>query len=625
MESSDRPSSGDPWSRTIPVRVDMAGIIRIMGQALYSRPSTPIRELIQNAHDGITRRRARDLSFEGAIRVRRDPEAGTISFTDDGVGLDEADAERYLGTLGSSLTSLLKGEGQARQKSHLIGQFGIGLFSVFLLAKRIVLESRKDEQPAIRWEAEGEAEVLLAGSDRTDHGTTVTLWLRDENLGWARDENLLREAILEYADFLSVPIFLDDEETRCNRVQASWLEPTVERSFLEIELEELFGEAPLDLVAVHGSDPIAHRGVLYVSPERTPGFTSEATLTVTIGRMVISRSIRELLPRWAGCFRGIVEASCCSPTASREDLVRDPAFMGLRAALEEQLFEHLEGLASNDPDRLQSILSWHRYAFAGAALRNPRLRRLLRGAYRWKTSAGPLNFDEIVRRSPADPIQELEHDHVLWFQAHAHQERWATRLFGGLDTVCVHALRSFEETLLAMLVADARAEGASIDLRPVSMEADHFASAVLGVHETEELDPAWQEFLGIAGALVVTGRVGGDEPALAFLNETHDLQRTFAELKRAGELPPGFQRLIDQHFDGAEEARHQVLLNTRHELVRRCLDESPAHPLASVLRLQVAMALETAGARLGDAARGQKSHDLSWIAETLWPRGGSAS
>src|SRR5688500_5105321 len=98
------------WSRRIPFKVDVAGVIHIMGSALYSRPEAAIRELLQNAHDAVLRRRLKDLSYKGRIDLVQDPERSVLEFHDDGIGLNAAEAEQYLGTLGIGITGLLKGE-----------------------------------------------------------------------------------------------------------------------------------------------------------------------------------------------------------------------------------------------------------------------------------------------------------------------------------------------------------------------------------------------------------------------------------------------------------------------------------------------------------------------------------
>ena len=135
-------------AKRIPFKVDIAGVIEIMGTSLYSHPNTPVRELLQNAHDAIMRRRARDLSYQGRIDVVQDSAARTLTFSDDGIGLSMNEAEDYLGTLGIGITGLIKKgvtdafelsmHSNKRDGSNLIGQFGIGLFSAFMLADKIV-------------------------------------------------------------------------------------------------------------------------------------------------------------------------------------------------------------------------------------------------------------------------------------------------------------------------------------------------------------------------------------------------------------------------------------------------------------------------------------------------------
>mgnify|MGYP003338111516 FL=1 len=144
--SKESPES--PFERTIPFKVDVAGVIHIMGSALYSRPATALRELIQNAHDAIMRRRKIDLDYTGRIDIIQNPEQGLLEIHDDGIGLSVQEAEAYLGTLGIGITGLLKGahpssEVEPTRETGLIGQFGIGLFSAFMMADQLEVISRK--------------------------------------------------------------------------------------------------------------------------------------------------------------------------------------------------------------------------------------------------------------------------------------------------------------------------------------------------------------------------------------------------------------------------------------------------------------------------------------------------
>lgn len=614
------------WRRRIPFQVDIAGIIEIMGSSLYSRPDTPIRELIQNAHDAVIRRRRKDLAYQGRIDVEQYADLHTLQFHDDGIGLSADEAEKYLSTLGIGLTGMIR-NGQppavetGRDGDGLIGQFGIGLFSAFMLADRLVVESRRhDASEGVRWEAGAETEIELLSCSRTEPGTTVTLHLKPEHHRLAEQPELIETAIKEFADFLTIPIYLNRGKARVNVIHVAWFEPTPEREAIELELEGYFHETPLDVIPLRREKPVAIAGALYVTPQRTPGFAGDPVVTATVRRMVISRRIQGLLPQWAPFLRGVLELNDCAPTASREDLVRDERFEQVRAELEAHLFEHFERLAREEPSRLEAVLAWHRYTFAGAALADRRLRELLRRTYRLPTSRGPLTFEEILEHSAADPLFETEAEHVVWYNPDRRQEHWINSLFAGQEAPCVHTLRSFEESLLASWVADAEEAGTAAELRLASPSSPAFAEAILGIHDMEDAPEDWQTFLAATGADIRCASFAADQPVLAFLNERHELLRTFDELKKQGTVPPGFQRLIDAHYAAAPTGNNEVLLNRNHRLVGRALEQQTTSPLASVLRLLVHNALATAGAAMARETQRQQTEDLEWIADALWGR-----
>jgi molecular chaperone HtpG len=614
------------WSREIPFKVDIAGIIEIMGSSLYSRPDTPVRELIQNAHDAVMRRRRKDLEFRGRIDIRQDSVNHTLSFSDDGVGLNADEAERFLGTLGIGITGLLKGRGSDDQRrgfsgdgDGLIGHFGIGLFSAFMLAEHLTVESRKPgETEAVRWEAGPGSSIRLSQSDRTELGTTVTLRLKPEFYQLAEDPERLEASIRDYAEFLTVPIHVNDSNARINLIHAAWFQATPDNDAISLELAAYFNESPLDVIPIRIERPASIAGALYISPQRTPGFADEATVAVTVGRMVISRRIRDLVPPWASFIRGVLDLDDCSPTASREDLVRDDAFRQVQMAINEFIFEHLERLAVEESGRLEAITRWHRYTLTGAALAEPRLRAILRKAYHWQTSRGPMSFDQIVAGSTADPLFESDADVVVWYNADRRQERYIDEVFSSAAMPCVHTLRSFEESLLAAMISDVPEQ--AIDLRAASPSSPNFAASVLGMSDMEEAAPEWSEFLSSTGARVMIATFQAGLPVIAFLNERFELAQTFEDLRKGGDIPQGFQRLIDAHFQNAPTGRNDVILNREHRLVGRALKQKPSSPLASVLRLLVTSALNGAGAgRSVESARSQ-AEDLNWIAEALWGR-----
>jgi len=614
--------------RKISFQVDIAGVIDIMGGSLYSRPDTPVRELIQNAHDAIMRRRRTDLEFRGRIDIRQNPESGTISFSDDGIGLTVNDAETYLGTVGSGLTGLIKhadqvpdSAGALGDRGDLIGQFGVGLFSAFMLADRLIVESRHEQEATgVRWEAGPGTEIELSPIARELPGTTVTLVLKPDFQFLARQPEPIEKAIREYADFLPIPIYLNNQTKRVNVIHAAWFEPSQDREATELELQAYFDEAPLDVIPIRIEKPVSIAGALFVSPQRVPGFSSRSSVMVTVRRMVISRAIQNLIPPWATFLRGCVELHDCAPTTSREDLVRNSYFERVRQTLEELIFDHFETLAKSDPARMEAVINWHRYTFAGAALENGRLRKLLRRCYRIPTSHGSLTLDEILARSAADPLYEEEAERVVWYNTDRRQERWVNNLFAEHDVPCVQTFRSFEESLLAQCAADDNAAGISTDLRIATPSAPGFASAILGVKDLEELEPNWKDFFSQINAKILTGSFRRDQPVMAFLNERYELVRSFDEMKQRGEIPRGFQRLIDAHFKSDAPAENEVVLNRNHPMIARALSQKPGLPLSSVMRLIVLNALNSAGATTAETARQQQQADLDWIAECLWGR-----
>jgi molecular chaperone HtpG len=615
------------WKRRIPFRVDISSVIEILGSALYSRPDSAVRELIQNAHDAIARRRRTTLSYQGRILIEQDPTGKCLRFSDDGIGLSASEAETYLSTLGIGITGLLKGRGFAQSSdkgigkdSSLIGMFGIGLYSAFMLADRVTVESRKTaEDEGVRWEAGADSEIELSNCAKDETGTTVTLFLKPKHHRLCEQQEALEAIIKEYADFLPVPIYLNGGKARVNLINPTWFDPTPDREAIELELEGYFGETPLDVIPVRRETPSAIAGVVYVTPRRTPGFAGDAVVTATVRRMVVSRKIQGLLPEWAPFLRGVLELGDCAPTLSREDLVRDEAFDQARKAIELLLHEYLERLARDDRPRLDSVIAWHRYTLAGAALTERRLRDLLGRTYRLPTSHGLLSFDEILERSLADPLFETDAERVIWYHTDRRQESWANTLFAGHSVPCVHALRSFEESLLATWASDRNEQGEVVDVRLASPGSPGFAETVIGVSDLEEAPDEWQEFLGNEAKILCASFREG-MPVMVFLNERSELLKTLDDLKKQEAIPAGFQRMIDAHIGSSPAGRNEVLLNRQHRLVARALEQSTSTPLASVLRLLVGHALVSAGASPTRTILRQQADDMDWIADALWGR-----
>ncbi|GAB6166973.1 ATP-binding protein [Thermostilla marina] len=602
--------------------VDVAGIIDLMGTSLYSRPEVAVRELIQNAHDAVMRRRQIDIEYHGRIDVRRHPKEERLEFSDDGIGLTMDEARRYLGTLGAGATGALKRAEGESVEGELIGQFGVGLFSAFLIADRIVVETRKQDEPPVRWEADLKSGIRVGPGSRDEPGTTVLVDLKPNFTYFASDEKSLESAIVHYADFLPIPIHIDDRPQRANVAAAAWLDPTPDLQAVELELENIFQERALHVFSVQTTSPTTVKGALYVTPQRTLHAGSDPGVVVTVNRMVISRSLYGLMPPWAAFVRGIVELSDCQPTTSRESLIYNVHVRQVQSVLEESILAELFDLEQRDRDKLRMLVDWHRYAFAGAALDHPKLRELLTRNYLFATSQGDLPFDEILSRCRGNALAESECDCIVWSNTNRRQEGLLNSLFQALPFPCVHAVRAFEHLLLEQMASDAAARHTAVMLRPASPASPSFAETVLGLRELEPVADRWQAFLGNDETNVYIGEGRTRTPVYVFPSDGPQLERTFRQLRTQGKIPSAFQKLIDRHVEAkpAEQRKHQVVLNRSNELVRKALDQRPGMPLPAVLRLMVYHSLTAAGVPLDEKAHDLMQDDLAWIAEALQGR-----
>jgi molecular chaperone HtpG len=232
---------------TLSFQAEAVQVLDLVINSLYSNKEIFLRELISNASDAIDRLRLELLSAGQTpgedepprIEVAYDRDAGTITLSDNGIGMSRAEVIEHIGTIAKSGTRefLRALTGDQRKDATLIGQFGVGFYSAFIVAERVTLVTRRHGRPAaegVRWESDGKGEYTLETVERPDHGTTITLQLRpgeDDLL----DGHRLRSIIRKYSDHISVPIMLADPgeqaaESPVNQASALWTRPKSEIS-----------------------------------------------------------------------------------------------------------------------------------------------------------------------------------------------------------------------------------------------------------------------------------------------------------------------------------------------------------------------------------------------------------
>lgn len=212
------------------IQIELEGLIKLLAQNLDADPDVFLREMILNAHDSISKRRA--LAKErgerqvpdGEIRVTVDRGERALTIADNGSGLTEKELHEYLSKIGRSGTRELRDElreGRREGAVALIGQFDIGLLSAFIVADRVEVVTRSPVERALRWRSGGGKKYTVDPAERDEIGTSTILYLRPEHARYL-DAERLRTIIRTYADFIGVPIYLGDEAEPANAVSAPW-------------------------------------------------------------------------------------------------------------------------------------------------------------------------------------------------------------------------------------------------------------------------------------------------------------------------------------------------------------------------------------------------------------------
>lgn len=378
--------------------------MKVLGEHLYSSPNVAIRELVQNAHDSCMRRRLEspEEPFEARITVHTDPAARTLAFEDTGAGLTEVEIEQYLATIGSGYTRLLREQGH----DGLIGMFGLGFLSAFVVSERIEVWTCSARQPDRAWSFSSRSghSYLVTSAPARPVGTLVTLHLRP------RFEELSRRApvraLLErYCGLLDVPIHVGDDAPVNDRpppwrVDDPQLSP-LRRRREALDFARRFepGFEPLCTVPITPTEDSDVRGLVWIQDSATYGTSDNRHVSVFVRGMLVSGDAQELLPPWAGFCGAVLESEALLPTASRESLQEDERYEAAQAAIREALIEGLRGLARDEPAAWRTVLRRHNEALLGAALCDPRLFDLLCDELTLPTSQGDLPARTILARA----------------------------------------------------------------------------------------------------------------------------------------------------------------------------------------------------------------------------------
>jgi molecular chaperone HtpG len=369
-------------------------LLQLIIHSLYSHPEIFLRELISNSSDALDKLRHLTLTddaykmvpFDPRIDLELDEDAKTLTIADTGIGMDEEDLVSHLGTIARSGTKnfLSQLSGDARKDSNLIGQFGVGFYSAFMVADKIVVVSRKaGEELAWRWTSDGQSGFEIEPAERIVAGTTILLHFNEEGKQYANSWRL-QEIVKKYSNHIAFPIFLTYDKSEWNAEEkksiktrtteqvnaASALWRRAKSELTEEDYKELYksitgdSQDPLFWFHTKAEGSLEYTTLFYI-PSKAPLDLYQADYRVGVKlyvkRVFIMDDAKELLPQYLRFVRGIIDSEDLPLNVSREILQQNRVLTSIRTASVKKILSELKSIAASKPEEyLKFIAEYNR-------------------------------------------------------------------------------------------------------------------------------------------------------------------------------------------------------------------------------------------------------------------------
>ncbi len=361
-------------------KAEVRELLKLMIHSLYSHREIFLRELISNASDANDKLRFLSIADpallgdekELGIWIEHDAEAGTLSIRDNGIGMTRDEAVAHLGTIAKSGTAEFFGKltGDAQKDSQLIGQFGVGFYSAFIVADRVEVRSRKAGEHAadgVRWESAADGDYTVETIERAERGTTIVLHLKHDAKEFA-DAWKLRQLVRRYSDHIAFPVHMAKqgaatlEFEAVNQAQALWTRPRAELK--DEEYVEFYRHITHD-----GSPPLAwshnkvegkreYTSLLYI-PSQAPfdlwHRDASRGLKLHVKRVYIMDDAEQFLPMYLRFIKGVLDSSDLPLNVSRELLQKDPEVEAMRNALTKRGLDLVSRLSKDEPEKYRTF------------------------------------------------------------------------------------------------------------------------------------------------------------------------------------------------------------------------------------------------------------------------------
>ena len=595
-----------------PFQTEVRQLLKLMIHSLYSNKEIFLRELVSNASDALDKLRFESLSSPGLlgddpelrITIRVDKDQKTISVSDNGIGMSRDDVIENLGTIAKSGTAefLSQMTGDARKDARLIGQFGVGFYSAFIVADEVTVESRhagSDASEGVRWKSSGEGEFSVETIDREARGTTVTLHLKDgeeEFCDAFRVESLIRK----YSDHIAFPVTLEgeglEEPREVNSATALWTRSRSDVS--DEEYKEFYKHLAHDF-----TDPLTwshnkvegkreYTSLLYI-PSTAPFdlWNREAPrgLKLYVQRVFIMDDAEQFLPLYLRFVKGVVDSSDLPLNVSRELLQQSPDLSSMQSALTKRVLDMLKKL-SGDPEEYATFWGQFGNVLKEGVVEDTQNKDKLAALLRFATThsegeAQDQSLDDYVSRmvEGQDKIYYLLAENYQTALASPHLEKLRAAgievllLTDRIDPWMVDALREFDGK---ELVDATRADIEMPDSGEMTREeSDKEHKALLKKLRGVLRDRV--EKVSVSQRLV-------DSPACVVTGE--------------GELSPQLKRMLEASGQAMPESKPVLEINVEHPLVRQLDGESDDERFASLANVVLDHALLAEGTQLENPA-----------------------
>lgn len=580
----------------IPFKAETRQLLEILIHSLYTEREVFLRELISNASDALTRlnfetltkREIQSPELELGIWITADAEARTLTIRDSGIGMTAEELTENLGTIAhSGARAFLEAARSGEVKvEDIIGQFGVGFYSAFMVADWIRVTSRSfnPDAAAAVWLSTGADTFTVGPADKQERGTEVTLRVKDEYIEFCKEDRI-RQIVKRHSDFVPFPIYVGDSKEQVNRQTAIWRQQP--RQVQEKDYQDYYRqltlefEPPLTWVHLSVDAPVQVYALLYVPTSAEPGILSTRKsdgLRLYARKVLIQEYCKDLLPQYLRFLAGVVDSEDLPLNVSRETVQSNRTMGQLKKLLTSKVLDHFATLAKDQPDVYTKFwTTYGQFLKEGIATPNENSEPLL-PLLRFHSLNHPqewVSFDQYLEKitDGQDQIYYLLGDSEDAVLHSPHLEAFRAR---GIDVlILADQIDSFALLNLTQYKDHKLANAASAELPAVAEKTDTPEEAEKSI-DASQSEMILQRFKSVLGDRISDARLS-DRLVESPVRLTQPKDGPSAELQRV-------YRLLQKDI---ESPKPVIEINPRHPIIQALARLGEEDPNAVIMIEQI--------------------------------------